>query len=91
MLDAALPTLLLGGGGYEATSAARLWTYLTSLALSRPLALDGEVPLHAHFHRYLHGRAGYSLDIEPRDMRRDANTREYIEELKLRIGQRLLF
>lgn len=89
LLDTALPTLLLGGGGYQATTAARLWAYLTSLAVGRPLALDGEVPLHAHFHSYLHGSAGYSLDIEPRDLRRDANTRERIDELKLFIEKRL--
>ena len=33
ILGAKLPTLLLGGGGYNPASAAKLWTCLTLLAL----------------------------------------------------------
>ena len=33
ILAAKLPTLMLGGGGYNPASAARLWTCLTLLAL----------------------------------------------------------
>ena len=42
-LDKSVPTLLLGGGGYNAQLTARLWTTLTAAALRAP-ALGPEIP-----------------------------------------------
>jgi len=40
-----LPTLLLGGGGYNSPNAARAWAYFTSIALGRPLAVTSMLPM----------------------------------------------
>lgn len=37
-----LPTLVLGGGGYSFTNAARLWTYLTSVITGKDV--PDEIP-----------------------------------------------
>ena len=42
-LGKSVPTLLLGGGGYNAQLTARLWTTLTAAALRAP-ALGPEIP-----------------------------------------------
>ncbi|XP_067378807.1 histone deacetylase 8 isoform X2 [Channa argus] len=39
-----LPTLLLGGGGYNLANTARCWTYLTSVLLGK--TLSSEIPDH---------------------------------------------
>ncbi|KAH9941299.1 histone deacetylase 8 [Epithele typhae] len=44
--------LLLGGGGYRSPNVARAWTYLTSVALGRPLPLDADIPDHGAFPLY---------------------------------------
>ncbi|XP_021344195.1 histone deacetylase 8-like, partial [Mizuhopecten yessoensis] len=44
LLDWALPTLLLGGGGYHHTNTARCWTFLTSVAVGKKLPSD--IPDH---------------------------------------------
>lgn len=40
ILSKSLPTLLLGGGGYNVANAARLWTRLTADAVNRELGND---------------------------------------------------
>ena len=42
-LDKSVPTLLLGGGGYNNQLTARLWTTLTAVALRAP-ALGPDIP-----------------------------------------------
>ncbi|XP_019899808.1 histone deacetylase 8 isoform X2 [Esox lucius] len=44
VLDWHLPTLLLGGGGYNLANTARCWTYLTGTLLGQTLA--SEIPDH---------------------------------------------
>ncbi|XP_011604923.2 histone deacetylase 8 isoform X2 [Takifugu rubripes] len=39
-----LPTLLLGGGGYNLANTARCWTYLTAVVLGK--SLSSEIPDH---------------------------------------------
>ncbi|EJD52342.1 Arginase/deacetylase [Auricularia subglabra TFB-10046 SS5] len=54
-----IPTLLLGGGGYNSPNTARAWAYLTSIALGRPLILDTDVPDHAFYPLY---KPSFTLD-----------------------------
>lgn len=37
-----LPSLYLGGGGYNFTNTARLWTYLTSVIINKEI--ENEIP-----------------------------------------------
>uniref|UniRef100_A0A6P8I495 Histone deacetylase n=1 Tax=Actinia tenebrosa TaxID=6105 RepID=A0A6P8I495_ACTTE len=50
LLSWGIPTLLLGGGGYDMTNTARCWTYLTSVVLGR--LLPNDIPEHEHFLAY---------------------------------------
>lgn len=52
VLDYKLPTLLLGGGGYEKALAARCWTYCTAVALEMEDILPTDIPEHIFFPDY---------------------------------------
>lgn len=69
----AKPTLFLGGGGYNATNAARCWTYLTSLILNSEIS--SEIPDNRFFLKY---GPGFELDISPGN-RPDCNSTKDIE------------
>lgn len=71
-----VPALLLGGGGYHSTNAARAWAYLTSIALGRPLDLDKDtLPDKCKYWEtfYNDDAAGEGLDIPAHISRRDEN------------------
>ncbi|KII84681.1 hypothetical protein PLICRDRAFT_179484 [Plicaturopsis crispa FD-325 SS-3] len=72
--------LLLGGGGYHTANAARAWTYLTSIAMGRPLSLDSEIPdgIGDAFPAYA---PSFTLDVPPGQMQ-DHNTAEYLDSVK---------
>lgn len=67
--------LLLGGGGYHNANAARVWTYLTSIALGNPLSLDTEIPDHTGFPLYA---PSFILDVPAGNMQ-DLNTEEDLQ------------
>ncbi|KAI0819455.1 histone deacetylase complex protein [Trametes gibbosa] len=71
-------TLLLGGGGYKSPNAARAWTYLTSIALDRPLPLDADIPDHGAFPLYA---PSFILDVPPGNMQ-DKNTPQYLQHVE---------
>uniref|UniRef100_A0AAY4AFH5 Histone deacetylase 8 n=1 Tax=Denticeps clupeoides TaxID=299321 RepID=A0AAY4AFH5_9TELE len=60
VLDWELPTLLLGGGGYNLANTARCWAYLTATVLGQSLA--SEIPDHEFFTEY---GPDYSLEVSP--------------------------
>ncbi|POY75128.1 hypothetical protein BMF94_1758 [Rhodotorula taiwanensis] len=66
-------TLLLGGGGYDSPNAARAWTYLTSIAVGRPLALDAAIPADLPTAQYEQFAPSFSLDV-PAGHVQDRNT-----------------
>ncbi|GAA5945080.1 uncharacterized protein JCM15063_001653 [Sporobolomyces koalae] len=68
-----LPTLLLGGGGYNSPNAARTWTHLTSLCLGRPLAPSTQVPAALPSGHYEQFGPSFTLDVERNDNLRDRN------------------
>ncbi|GAA54417.1 histone deacetylase 8 [Clonorchis sinensis] len=59
-----VPTLILGGGGYNFPDTARLWTRLTAVAIEETsgliLELDSTIPDHSLICRY---GPGFDLDI----------------------------
>lgn len=83
VLDWKLPTLLLGGGGYNFPNTARLWTYCTALALGEEL--DNDIPEHEWYDQY---GADYKLHLTPAN-RQNKNTQSQIDELLQTISGRL--
>ncbi|KAI0777517.1 histone deacetylase 8 [Trametes elegans] len=71
-------TLLLGGGGYNSPNVARAWTYLTSVALGKPLPLEADIPDHAAFPLYA---PSFTLDVPPGNFQ-DRNTEEYLQRVE---------
>ncbi|KAI8969436.1 histone deacetylase complex protein [Trametes punicea] len=70
--------LLLGGGGYNSPNVARAWTYITSIALERPLPLEADIPDHGAFPLYA---PSFTLDVPPGHVQ-DQNTEEYLERVE---------
>ncbi|KAK4886153.1 hypothetical protein RN001_002424 [Aquatica leii] len=76
ILKCKLPTLFLGGGGYNIPNTARYWTYLTSLILDKPLG--DEIPdCSEYFTKY---GPSYELHIDE-GKQKDYNTCEYIDNV----------
>ncbi|XP_064627403.1 histone deacetylase 8-like [Lineus longissimus] len=75
ILDWNLPTLLLGGGGYNLPNTAKCWTYLTGIVQKK--TLDTDIPEHVYFTKY---GPDYELAVST-GYRQDENTEEYIEEM----------
>nr|AAW27030.1 SJCHGC03669 protein [Schistosoma japonicum] len=59
-----IPTLILGGGGYNFPDTARLWTKITALTIEevkgKKITLSSEIPEHSYFSRY---GPDFELDI----------------------------
>ncbi|XP_055314156.1 histone deacetylase 8-like [Sitodiplosis mosellana] len=70
-----LPTIFLGGGGYNFQNAARYWTTLTSIICKTREPLDNDLPDNEYFLRY---GPGYELSI-PRKQLDDLNTENDME------------
>jgi acetoin utilization deacetylase AcuC-like enzyme len=80
-----IPVLLLGGGGYHTTNAARAWAYFTSIALGRTLDLDqGAIPeTCVHWETFYNDNAaGDGLDVVANAARRDENTEEDLSRIE---------
>jgi histone deacetylase 8 len=69
------PSLVLGGGGYLNTNAAKCWTYVTSRILKKDI--PEEIPEHPLYGEYL---PDTQLSIPPSNMP-DKNTLEYINSV----------
>ncbi|GAA5984140.1 hypothetical protein JCM10908_006065 [Rhodotorula pacifica] len=74
-------TLLLGGGGYNSANAARAWTYLTSIALGRPLDLDAPIPADLPTTTYEEFAPSFTLDV-PAGHISDRNTEETLSRVE---------
>ncbi|KAL4711913.1 hypothetical protein ACJJTC_006082 [Scirpophaga incertulas] len=74
ILDKRKPTILLGGGGYKHTNAARLWATLTALTLGE--CLDENIPEHRHWEKY---GPTYTLAVDTM-LTKDNNKKEYLDE-----------
>ncbi|XP_054753369.2 histone deacetylase 8-like [Lytechinus pictus] len=78
-----LPTLLLGGGGYNMANTARCWSYLTGLVLGKKL--PSEIPDHEFFLEY---GPGYQLEVCPAHYT-NCNSVEYMETIAKAITKNL--
>ncbi|KAJ2812284.1 Histone deacetylase 8 [Coemansia furcata] len=71
-----LPTLLLGGGGYNNANAARCWTRLTAVAAGeQDIAASTDIPEHAYLNDYA---PTFDMAIDA-TLAADENTDESIE------------
>uniref|UniRef100_A0A0A9XEM1 Histone deacetylase 1 n=1 Tax=Lygus hesperus TaxID=30085 RepID=A0A0A9XEM1_LYGHE len=71
-----LPTLILGGGGYNIRNVSRCWAYETSLLLDTPIT--NSIPYNEYFHYY---GPDFHLHLTPSDAS-NMNTREDLESVK---------
>ncbi|XP_077399578.1 histone deacetylase 8 isoform X2 [Vanacampus margaritifer] len=78
-----LPTLLLGGGGYNLANTARCWTHLTAVLLGKTLA--SEIPDHEFFTEY---GPDYLLEISP-SYRPDRNDAKHLDQVVATIKRNL--
>ncbi|XP_072178285.1 histone deacetylase 8-like [Diadema setosum] len=78
-----LPTLLLGGGGYNLANTARCWSYLTAQVLGQKL--PSEIPEHEFFLEY---GPGYQLEVCPAHYT-NYNTAEYLDHVAQTITDNL--
>ncbi|XP_063541419.1 histone deacetylase 8-like [Cydia strobilella] len=83
VLEAGRPTMLLGGGGYNHSNAARLWTSLTALVTG--VSLDENIPDHTYWPQY---GPDYCVAIQP-TLSRDTNKTTYLDECVARIQSNL--
>ncbi|VVC88777.1 unnamed protein product [Leptidea sinapis] len=73
VLDREVPTLLLGGGGYNHSNTARLWASLTALTVG--VVLDEDIPEHDDFPKY---GPYFTLSTTPL-LTNDINDRKYLD------------
>lgn len=89
VMRAQLPTLYLGGGGYNLANTARLWTSIIGLLVSSGGDADSQeefvsqmlktdIPDHDPY--FLHYAPSYEMSIEP-GCHRNKNTPEYTQKL----------
>ncbi|XP_041972160.1 histone deacetylase 8-like [Aricia agestis] len=74
VLNKKIPTMLLGGGGYNFPNAAKLWTSITALVLGEKL--DENIPEHKYWPKY---GPDFLLNVRPL-LSKDLNSIEYLEE-----------
>ncbi|CAG4932780.1 unnamed protein product [Colias eurytheme] len=77
------PTVLLGGGGYNHSNAARLWASITALVVG--VDLDENIPEHDYWPQY---GPDFMLNIHPL-LTKDENSRKYLDHCIARITDNL--
>lgn len=70
-----IPTLFLGGGGYNIPNTSRYWTYLTSIICKTTISDD--IPDDDNDYFLMYG-PGYEVSISPKAIK-DLNTVEEFE------------
>uniref|UniRef100_A0A0A1XMD3 Histone deacetylase n=1 Tax=Zeugodacus cucurbitae TaxID=28588 RepID=A0A0A1XMD3_ZEUCU len=75
VLTSSLPTVFLGGGGYNFTNASRLWTQLTASCCA--VQLPEDIPAdNSDFLKY---GPDYSVHVKASNFMKDNNSAEYLE------------
>ena len=78
-----IPTLVLGGGGYNEANVAKCWCQMTAAIAG--VELDGEIPEHEYFASY-----GPAFEFEhSASGRKDLNSFGYLEEILSKIKRNL--
>nr|XP_027197933.1 histone deacetylase 8-like isoform X1 [Dermatophagoides pteronyssinus] len=78
LLSINLPLIILGGGGYNYTNTAKLWTLITAKVLNQQL--DSNIPDHNFF---LYYGPDYDLSITESMLPNENDPKEYEEKLKI--------
>ncbi|KAF5302302.1 hypothetical protein FQA39_LY10341 [Lamprigera yunnana] len=81
ILKCNLPTLFLGGGGYNIANTSRYWTYLTSLILKK--SIDDDIPDSSEY--FTEYKPTYELHIDE-GTQKDYNDNTYIDSTILTIS-----
>jgi len=79
-----LPTLVLGGGGYNIRNVSRCWTYETSVLLDTQIS--NNIPYNDYFQYY---GPEFKLHLQPNETIANMNSREDLEKIKTRVLQNL--
>ncbi|TMW57113.1 hypothetical protein Poli38472_003038 [Pythium oligandrum] len=79
-----LPTLVLGGGGYTIRNVSRAWAYETAVILDEEVS--NNLPYTDYFEYYA---PSFKLHLEPDPELENSNSREYLEEYKIKIFENL--
>ncbi|KAK6633588.1 hypothetical protein RUM44_004195 [Polyplax serrata] len=75
ILSQKLPTLVLGGGGYNIVNTSKCWTYLMSIILDQPISND--IPDTPFLNLY---GPDFQLEVT-KSLRKDENSDEYLRHL----------
>lgn len=77
-----IPTMILGGGGYNHTEVAKCWTYMTKIALDQKDEWD-IIPEHEYLDSYEgEGFRFWTQDNQDIKHRKDENDEKFLLELK---------
>lgn len=79
-----IPTLVLGGGGYNIRSVARCWAYETALLLDTDI--DDTIPFNDYWQYY---EPDHKLHFPRQAGMENNNTKEYLEKLKVKVFENL--
>lgn len=79
-----IPTLVLGGGGYNIRSVARCWAYETALLLDT--AVDDRIPFNDYWQYF---EPDHRLHFKKNPEMVDQNSRGYIDQLKIKVMENL--
>ncbi|OSX79579.1 hypothetical protein BU14_0074s0010 [Porphyra umbilicalis] len=74
-----VPTLVLGGGGYNIRSVARCWTYETAVCLGTDI--DPRIPYNDYWEYYA---PDFELHIAPGTIE-NKNDREFLDKVKVKV------
>ncbi|CAF0915018.1 unnamed protein product [Brachionus calyciflorus] len=83
ILSTKIPTIFLGGGGYNFANSAKLWCKLTSVIVGQEL--NNDIPEHEYFLKYA---PDYELNIGS-GKNKNENTMEYIDKVVSTINNNL--
>lgn len=78
-----LPTLVVGGGGYNIRNVSRCWAYETSIMVDQPLS--NNIPFNDHFQFYA---PDFKLHLTPSDAQ-NLNSDDDLERVKTQVLQNL--
>ena len=77
-----LPTLVLGGGGYNIRNVARTWCYETSVIVDSPIS--NNIPYNEYFQYY---GPEFKLHLNPLSELQNLNTRDELEKVRNKVLQ----
>lgn len=85
VVDKNVPTIFLGGGGYNFANTSRLWCSITSLLVNTQAKLSNDIPEHEYFLDY---SPDYELNIN-KGVIKNKNNQAFINSLVNRIIENL--